>query len=84
MGAGNCQACAACANMGPCNALQQACVSNPECGALFNCLQMCFGPGAGCPGKCASDHAAGVADLKAVENCDGCTCPNHCPTLGCM
>ncbi len=60
-----------------CSTAMNACLSNPECSALVQCAQDCFGD-AFCQLGCYDDHPDGQNDADAVTSCLQNSCSGQC------
>ena len=61
-----------------CPAAMNACLAQPECLALYNCLKACGNANLMCQQACYQAHGAGVPTLQAVLNCTTTTCKQDC------
>lgn len=61
-----------------CEGEMNACLADPECLALYNCLNGCPNVDLACQQACYADHGAGVPTLQAMLECSQVMCPNEC------
>jgi len=61
-----------------CSTQMNACLSNPECFALIQCLEECTPSQPGCEGTCFGVHWAGAQDANNVNSCMQPACPSEC------
>jgi hypothetical protein len=83
-----CDTCLACAldPAGNCDDEDTICNNDPECSAIFACLNMCQPGDQMCADQCYNDHAAGIPAYNAWILCNVCQeCPISCngPQVGC-
>lgn len=69
-----CEKCAA----QSCEAQLNACVANPECTALVECVLACPQGDDFCAGGCYFDHSDGQDDATALQDCTSNACPGQC------
>ena len=74
---GQCSYCKSCAIKTVCASQAMACLSNPLCSALANCVDACGG-GAACVAGCKQQYAGGVVLYDPLEKCELSTCPMTC------
>jgi hypothetical protein len=80
-----CDACAICAEEGPCQAIVDACYSDPECLPYQDCLDQCFDQL--CLAECDDAYPSGSQhwwDAAHCVDCDACpsACAPECASLG--
>ena len=61
-----------------CAPAMNACLAEPECLALYNCLKACGNINLACQQACYQAHGAGVPTLQAVLQCSDTTCKPSC------
>ncbi len=71
---GTCEACV----YSDCASETNACLSDPSCIALYQCLGDCEGIGLTCQKACYEKHGAGTAKLEAFVGCSSDKCKNAC------
>ncbi|MFT3767877.1 MAG: hypothetical protein QM820_20705 [Minicystis sp.] len=69
--------CLVCA-LDTCPAALNACLAEPECVALYNCLVGCGNVNLTCQQQCYADHGAGTNTLQALLQCETEPCGSVC------
>ena len=72
----SCFDCQVCSAMGPCKPENDACVANPECVELADCINGCQDQF--CVDDCVLAHPEGVDDLNAYLLCLDAQCNQAC------
>jgi hypothetical protein len=61
-----------------CEQAANACLVEPECSALYQCLSMCPNLDLNCQQGCYADHGAGTNALQALLQCSSMSCVMAC------
>src|SRR5262249_6379313 len=61
-----------------CEKEANACLAQPECLKLYNCLSACPNLDLMCQDGCYNDHSAGIPSLQAMLNCAANKCSDTC------
>ncbi len=69
--------CESCISTSCCPALG-ACLANPQCVAIINCMEGCPPFGFACDQTCATEHTNGEQDYASVEVCLSNSCKTQC------
>ncbi len=64
---GDCYLCQECAIAGPCSAVWNKCMSNPQCSGFIECLQNCNDDA--CWDQCQQDYPGGLEDYTNAAMC---------------
>jgi len=62
-----------------CSNEMNACLANPECVALVQCIQACAPGDMACGQACADEHPSGLLQAVALRNCRIENCDESCP-----
>lgn len=74
---GQCDVCFECSITGPCAEAWNACLQNPACVAMGDCMENCQNPS--CFGQCAQENPGGGEDFFRAMACTLCdACENDC------
>jgi hypothetical protein len=78
----SCDGCLNCVGVqgGDCAEQAAACSMSVECNALFDCLDNCSLSDTMCVMQCDTDHSAGLAAYKAINDCENMACASLCDT----
>ncbi|MDI1479991.1 hypothetical protein [Polyangium sp. y55x31] len=71
---GSCELCLA----QQCEQQFEACIGNPECTALIDCLQACPQGNMSCQQGCLQQHAGGAIQAQQLNQCATMSCGNVC------
>ena len=61
-----------------CEEAANACLVEPECTALYDCLSTCPDLDLSCQQACYADHGQGTASLQALLQCGSQQCADPC------
>ncbi len=62
-----------------CSSEMNACIANPECLGLVQCLQMCTPGDQACGQACVATYPEGLTDAQSVRDCRDTFCSGDCP-----
>jgi hypothetical protein len=82
----DCAACQTCAVGGPCATQYAACINDPQCTALNDCLNACTPGDQPCLDGCSASYPQGAGLLQAAASCVFCVaCYSDCDgaSIGC-